>query len=46
MRFVKFIVAEVVAEIDSDEAAIGTRETREITARELAAILLAMFRGN
>lgn len=46
MRLVKFIVTDVVAEIDSDETSIGTRQTREITAQELAALLLSMFRGN
>jgi hypothetical protein len=46
VRLVKFIVAEIVAEIDSDETSLGARETRDFTARELAALLLAMLRGN
>jgi hypothetical protein len=46
VHFVKFIVAELMPQVDSDEAPIGTRETREITASELAALLRAMLRGN
>lgn len=46
MRLVKFIVAEIAAEIDSDETSIGARETRDFTARELAVLLLATLRGN
>jgi hypothetical protein len=46
VRFVKFIVAEIVAEIDSEETSIGARETRDLTAREFAVLLLAMLRGN
>jgi hypothetical protein len=46
VRLVKFIVAEAVAEIDSDETSIGPRETRDLTPRELAVLLLTMLRGN
>jgi hypothetical protein len=46
VRLVKFIVAEIVAEIDSDETSIGARETRDLTAREFAVLLLPMLRGN
>lgn len=46
MRLVKFIVAEIVAEIDSDETSIGARETRDVTAQELAVLLLSMLSGN
>ena len=46
MRLLKFVVAEMLAETDSDEAPIGTRETRAITVRELAVLVLAMVRGN
>lgn len=46
MRFVKFIVGEEMPQIDSDEAPIGARETREIPAWELTALLRAMLREN
>jgi len=46
VHLLKFIVAEIVAEIDSDETSLGARETRAFTARELAVLLLAMLRGN
>jgi hypothetical protein len=46
MRLVTFMVADIVAEIDSDESSLGGRETRDFTARELAVLLLAMLRGN
>jgi hypothetical protein len=46
VRLVKFIVADTMAEIDSDETSVGPRETRDVTARELAVLRLAMLRGN
>jgi hypothetical protein len=46
VRLAKFMVAEMMAEIDSDETSLGARETRDFTARELAVLLLAMLRRN
>jgi hypothetical protein len=46
VRLVNFMVAEMMAEIDSDETSLGARETRDFTARELAVLLLAMLRRN
>jgi hypothetical protein len=46
VRLVTFMVAELMPQIDSDEAPIGTRETRGISASELAALLRTMLRRN
>jgi hypothetical protein len=46
VRLVKFIVSEILADIDSDETSLGARETRDFTARDLTVLLLAMLRGN
>ena len=46
MHVAQFDLNEVWSVVGSDEATIGGRETREMTIREVAVIMLATIRSN